>query len=131
MHNHIKVLAILFIAVGVIGAFMGVAFMALMLIGPIAEGDPKAFLIVGGIGSIFATLIMVTTIPGIFVGYGLLKRRNWARIVGIIFAIFSMVDFPVGTAIGIYALWVLLKPETVLLFSHGPGSQPVPSESTA
>ena len=34
MHNHIKVLAILFIAVGVIGAFMGLAFMALMLIGP-------------------------------------------------------------------------------------------------
>jgi hypothetical protein len=131
MHNHIKVLAILFIAVGVIGAFMGLVFMALMLVGPIAEGDPKAFLIVGGIGSILASLIMVTTIPGIFVGYGLLKRRNWARVVGIIFAIFSMIDFPVGTAIGIYALWVLLKPETVLLFSHGPGYQPTPSENPA
>ncbi len=122
MHNHIKVLAILFIAMGVIGTIMGLGFMAMMLIGPVVEGDPKAFLIVGGIGAVFATLIMVTTVPGLFVGYGLLKRFHWARIVAIIFAVFSLINFPVGTALGVYALWVLLKPETVLLFSHEPGS---------
>jgi hypothetical protein len=40
-------------------------------------------------------------------GYGLLNRRPWGRIVAIIAAILALIKFPLGTALGIYTLWVL------------------------
>ncbi len=43
----------------------------------------------------------------IFVGVGLLKRQPWARVVAIIAAVLALIKFPIGTALGIYALWVL------------------------
>jgi hypothetical protein len=40
-------------------------------------------------------------------GYGLLNRRPWGRIVAIIAAILALIKFPLGTALGVYTLWVL------------------------
>lgn len=48
------------------------------------------------------------------VGFGLLRRRSWARVVGIIVAILSLLKFPIGTALGIYTLWVLLPSESAM-----------------
>jgi zinc-ribbon domain len=45
---------------------------------------------------------------GIVTGWGLLTRQPWARIVALIFGGLSLLDFPLGTALGIYTLWVLL-----------------------
>lgn len=126
MHNHLKVLSILFIIGGVMGIIGAMLIMLIFLIGPIIEGDPEAFMIVGSIGSFFALLILVTTIPGLIVGIGLIKRKPWARIIGIIVGAFSLLNVPIGTALGIYALWVLLQPETVLLFTPVPQHQTVP-----
>ncbi len=55
-------------------------------------------------------VIAVTTIfaaaLALVAGYGLLNRRPWGRIVAIIAAVFRS-KFPIGTALGIYTLWVL------------------------
>ena len=40
-------------------------------------------------------------------GYGLLQRRPWGRVVAIVAAILALLKFPLGTALGIYTLWVL------------------------
>ncbi len=40
-------------------------------------------------------------------GFGLLNRRPWGRVVAIIAAILALLKFPLGTALGIYTLWVL------------------------
>ena len=40
-------------------------------------------------------------------GYGLLEARSWGRIVAIIVAAFNLFNIPVGTAVGVYALWLL------------------------
>jgi hypothetical protein len=56
-------------------------------------------------------VIAVTTIFGavlaLVAAYGLLNRRPWGRIVAIIAAILALIKFPLGTALGIYTLWVL------------------------
>jgi hypothetical protein len=51
-------------------------------------------------------------------GYGLLKYWNWARILVIVIAILNLFNFPFGTALGVYSLWVLFKPEVVRLFEY-------------
>lgn len=40
-------------------------------------------------------------------GFALLTRQPWGRILGIIFAIFALIHPVLGTALGIYTLWVL------------------------
>ena len=41
-------------------------------------------------------------LPGLLAGYGLLTRKPWARILAIVVGILSLLNFPVGTAIGLY-----------------------------
>lgn len=40
-------------------------------------------------------------------GYALLTRQPWGRIFAIIFGILALIHLPLGTALGIYTLWVL------------------------
>ena len=53
----------------------------------------------------FATVFAAAV--ALVAGYGLLNRRPWGRIVAIIAGILALIKFPLGTALGIYTLWVL------------------------
>ncbi len=71
------------------------------------------------VGTFVAGLLTVLAIPGVVAGVGLLMRWSWARILAIIVAILGLMNFPLGTAIGLYALWVLLQDSATAYFSHG------------
>ena len=43
--------------------------------------------------------------------WGLFEREPWARFLGLVLGFLALLRFPLGTALGIYTLWVLL-PET-------------------
>jgi hypothetical protein len=43
----------------------------------------------------------------LLVGYALLTRRPWGRVLAIVVSVLSLLKFPFGTALGIYTLWVL------------------------
>ena len=45
-----------------------------------------------------------------------MNYREWGRILGIVVAVIELVNVPIGTAIGIYGLWVLLNTQTIELF---------------
>lgn len=53
----------------------------------------------------YAALCFVT-------GIGLMQRQPWARIVAIIAAILGLIHPVLGTALGIYTLWVLVPSES-------------------
>ena len=40
-------------------------------------------------------------------GFGLLNRKPWARTLAIVLALLALIKLPVGTAVGIYTLWVM------------------------
>jgi hypothetical protein len=44
----------------------------------------------------------------LILAWGLFEREQWARILGIVVGILALLRFPLGTALGIYTLWVLL-----------------------
>jgi hypothetical protein len=44
-------------------------------------------------------------------GIGLLQYRSWARVFAIIMAVLLVFHFPIGTAVAIYAFWVLFSQE--------------------
>lgn len=56
-------------------------------------------------------VIVTTTVVmaglGLFVGYSLLTRKPWGRVLAIVLAVLALFKLPLGTALGIYTLWVL------------------------
>ena len=52
--------------------------------------------------------LLVRVSLAVLAGIGLLERAQWGRIVAIIAAILSLIRFPLGTAMGIWTLVVLL-----------------------
>jgi len=122
METHVKVIAVLNIVFGVLG-IAGAVFI-LFFFGGLAtvagsDNDPSAPVgaaVLGSIGVFAAVFMAVMSIPGLLVGWGLLKFRSWARILGIILSVLSLPGIPFGTALGIYGLWVLLNKETKPLF---------------
>ncbi len=129
MLTHVKVLGILNIVLSALGILVGVVF--LLIFGGIAglvgltdhsEGKLIAVPILGGIGALIFIFLMVVSIPGIVTGVGLLKMRPWARMLGIVISALNILNFPFGTAVGVYGLWVLLSTETLALFEGMRGS---------
>ena len=61
--------------------------------------------------SSFIPLVLIATaltaVLALIAGYGLLTRRPWGRVLGIVVGILALLKFPIGTALGIYSLWVL------------------------
>ena len=122
MQTHVKVLAVLHIVFGALGVLLGLG--VFLVFGGVAgivhmDHDPDAALVVpmlGAIGGFVLIILLVLSVPGIVAGVGLLSYQPWARILTIILSILDLINIPLGTALGIYGLWVLLSTEGARLF---------------
>jgi hypothetical protein len=56
---------------------------------------------------VIATVTLTSTALAFFVGYSLLQRKPWGRTLAIVVAILSLFRPLLGTALGIYTLWLL------------------------
>lgn len=93
------------------------AFLFALLVGiGLAIGEPEARSILTIIGTSLAALLTVLGIPGIVAGAGVLARKSWGRVLAIVVAVLSLLNFPIGTIIGIYAIWVLLQEAATTYF---------------
>jgi hypothetical protein len=119
MKRHIKIVAGLYLVLGVLGIIAALVVFGMLGGMPdfAARDDHPAAMIVllGGI----ATLAIVTvSVPSIITGIGLLKFQSWARVLSIILSVVHLFNIPFGTALGVYGLWVMQQPETQLLFQR-------------
>jgi len=133
MQTHVKVLGVLYLAVSGL-ALAGALFLLLVMggtagiVGVAADPEDAAIAIpvLGIAGTALAMILILFAIPGLLTGYGLLKYKPWARIVGIVFSALNLINVPFGTLLGAYGLWVLLTRETERLFEGGPiASSPI------
>ncbi len=131
MDTHVKVLAVLHIALGAIGVVGACVLMLVFggaagIIGSIGDPDARIALpILGLTGMALVVFVLVRSLPGVIVGIGLLKFRPWARIGGIVLSILDLIWFPFGTVVGVYGLWVLFSRDTELLFEPRAQAPPV------
>lgn len=116
METHIKLLGWLNIALGLFGLLIAVfTFMILISVGLISR-DNDAMIVLGIIATLVAGLLGVLSVPGIIAGYGLLRRRMWARYLALVVGFLSLFNIPLGTLVGGYTIWVLLQEEAVAAF---------------
>ena len=57
-------------------------------------------------------LILVKAAAGFLAGWGLLQKQDWARTVALVVGFVALLNVPIGTALGIYTLWVLLPAQS-------------------
>jgi len=87
--------------------------LATMMLHSLAVGGMFGALPDGILRSIHAAMplivgmTVVMSVAAMAVGYGLLTRQPWARVLAIVFGILALLKIPFGTALGIYTLWVL------------------------
>ncbi|MGA7566511.1 MAG: hypothetical protein WBW53_10690, partial [Terriglobales bacterium] len=57
-------------------------------------------------------LILVKAAAGFIAGWGLLQKEDWARTFALVVGFIALLNVPIGTALGIYTLWVLLPSQS-------------------
>ncbi len=73
-----------------------------------------------------STVLFVVSVIGIIGAIGLLQRKEWGRVITLMVSCLNLIHVPLGTALGIYSLWVLMSDETVKLFNPTAGGQLAP-----
>jgi hypothetical protein len=124
MKDHVKVIGVLWIILGAL--CLCLAFFAFLVFFGVAQIpnvdiEPGILRLAGIIASSFLGLI---GLPQIIGGLGLIRHKEWARILMLVVSFLSLFHVPFGTALGIYSMIVLFNPETVRLFQKGLPAQP-------
>ncbi|HEX2395394.1 MAG TPA: hypothetical protein VHI78_08610 [Bacteroidales bacterium] len=117
MKKHITLVAafhIGFSAIGLIGSL--IMFFIFSFAGSFVEDVDVAETVLHFIGTFLPTMFIMVALLGLTGGIGLLSFQRWARILAMIVSAVGCLFFPIGTAIGIYSLWVLMQDDTVKLF---------------
>lgn len=53
-----------------------------------------------------AFIIVFAVVPTFIAGIALITKQSWGPLLAMIVGIFKLFAFPIGTAIGIYAIWI-------------------------
>lgn len=118
MEKHINTVAALQIGLSIFNLLIALTLYSILkLIGGFID-DPSGEMVLSIIANVASTILVILSIPGILAGWGLYNRREWARILTLILSVIGIFNFPFGTAIGIYSIWVLIQPESVASFEN-------------
>ena len=123
MEKHVTLVAAINIGFGFLGIFIGIVTLVVLVGAGIISHDPETLKITTIVGVSLACFLFLTSIPEIIGGFGLLKRKTWARVLVLVIAVIDLMFIPIGTLIGIYALWVLLQEDTAKLFKTSEETQ--------
>jgi hypothetical protein len=113
MEVHKRILAILYIISGslqILGMLFVTAFISTFIPLIMDEAGPDAqwvfVWLVPFIRIIAIVVILFFSIPSIIGGVALLNNKSWSLTLLLILGCFKLFSFPIGTAIGIYTIYV-------------------------
>jgi hypothetical protein len=117
---HLHLLGILQLVWGAIGLMLGVSTLMLAAgaaaIGWTTAGSEMSASITAAAFIIFAAALLAGGLANAWAGRALRRRLANGRLVTLGLAVPNLFILPFGTALGIYAFWVLLHNETRALF---------------
>jgi hypothetical protein len=119
----IDLVGILFIVWGLLTLLVGMSTLALgmgavALIASASRGGGSQFA-ASVTAAVFTTLAIIAIVWGlahVIVGVPLRRRRPWARLLAMMLGAVDLLLLPYGTALGVYALWVLLHEDAKAAF---------------
>jgi hypothetical protein len=124
MKDHVKVIGVLWIILGALCLCLAFfAFLVFFGVAQIPNVDVEPGLL-RLIGIIFSSFLGLIGLPQIIGGLGLIKHKEWSRILMLVVSFLSLFHVPFGTALGIYTMIILFNPETIRLFQVGRPARP-------
>jgi hypothetical protein len=137
MEQHIKILGVLNIVWGAMGALGGLIVLLIFgsvfgILGAAVHHDADAAIalpIIGLVGGAIAFFLLLLSVPSIVAGIALLNFKPWSRTLAIVVSALHLLSIPFGTALGIYGLWVLFSQESLRFFARP--QIPDPNTATA
>ena len=123
MKSHVDFLGTLFIVWGLLTVVVGVSTLALGVGAAtlITSSERNGSQVAAGVAAaVFTTLAFLAIIWGtahVVVGVPLRRRTPWARLVALLLGSVDLLLLPYGTALGAYALYVLLNENGKALFT--------------
>ena len=116
VQEHVRLLAILWMAYSALTVVGGIVLIVISntLFGRLSQAGPppevtswlRPFLTVIG------SLILAKAAASLIAGLGLLQREPWGRTLTLVVGFISLFNIPIGTALGVYTLWVLLPAQS-------------------
>lgn len=117
MKKHITLLGAMYIGFHIIWIFTGIIIYTALTGSGILSGDEEAMMILSFIGTVLSFYLFLIALPGIIGGIALIKMKSWGRIVVLILGFLNLLNIPIGTALGVYTIWVLMSDETIKILS--------------
>ena len=117
MKQHVSFVGALHVGFGILGLLVALAiYLSFIFAFNFVEDDPLAQKILSFTGSSLSIIILFFSSLGIIGGAGLFSYKAWARVLVMIVSAINCLNVPIGTAKGVYSIWVLMQPETIELF---------------
>lgn len=112
--EHLTTLGGLYIALGALHVLIALINFATMATAGLLSGDARGVsaAVTADVRSAVVSVSLLGAVLAFIGGIGLLKRKSWSWSLVYVLSCMSLLSVPLGTAIGVYALWVLMRPET-------------------
>jgi len=115
MEKHLTVVAALQVGFSILGILAAIiVYTVLRSVIHIAD-DPEAARILAIVARWVSLFLLIISIPGLIGGIGLFMKKSWARILVLIISVLDLLNIPIGTAIAVYTIWVLVQDDTAKL----------------
>ena len=124
MKGHVDFLGLLFIVWGLLTVLIGVSTLALGIgaVALVASASRGGGQVAAGIAAVaFTTLALVAILWGVchvVVGVPLRRCTPWSRLMALLLGSVDLLLLPYGSALGVYALYVLLNEKSKALFVY-------------
>ncbi len=109
MELHAAIVGWLRIGSSAIILLVGVGLFTLLTGIGVAVDDRVAFRVLTTVGTVLGWVFVLLALPGILAGIGVLAHKSWGRVLAIIIGAIDLANFPVGTFIGAYSIFVLIQ----------------------
>jgi len=117
MKQHVTLVGALHVGFGILGVLGALAiYLTFDFVYQFVEEEPYVEEMFEFIGSSLSIIILFISVLGIIGGIGLFSYKPWSRILVMIVSAINCLNVPVGTAKGVYSIWVLMQPETIDMF---------------
>ncbi len=109
MEQHYKIVGVVQIIYGAFFVMLGLVIFLIVAGAGALSGDRTAIFVTGTVATIVGGLFVIFSAPSIIAGIGVLKGRQWGRILTIVLSAIHLLNFPIGTIVGAYSLWAMLS----------------------
>ena len=124
MERHVHLLGILASLWGALAVLIGISMLLLAIAALVQVAGSAGFAagITAGLFFIVALFALIWGGAHLWAAILLRKRRPFGRVLMLGLAVVNLLMLPIGTALGVYALWILLTNEGRRLFEplHAP-----------